>query len=135
MKHLSTIRGTFGLYSIPLKFAQQHVPRLLCPPACTHDPCQEPVIILVVSQRGRRGRRKGTGYFRDAQEFLAIMAGIMEGLKDYDIEQIAAHMRRNNLKTGSDNLDSIVRMLKRHAKNYGVDLPALFAAIHHSNPS
>jgi hypothetical protein len=135
MKHVSTINGTFDLCSIPLKFAQQHVPRLLCPPNCTHAPCQEPVVLLVVSRRSRRGRRKGTGNFRDVQDFLATMVSIMEHMNDYDIEQIAAYMRRKNLKTNSDNLDSIVRILKRHAKKYGVDLPALFASIHHSNPS
>jgi hypothetical protein len=65
MKHISTIHGTFDLCAIPLKFAQQHIPQILCPPDCTHDPCQEPVVLLIVSRTSRRRRgRRGT-YTRD----------------------------------------------------------------------
>jgi hypothetical protein len=31
-----------------------HIPQVLCPQGCTHDPCQPPVVsILVVAPRGR----------------------------------------------------------------------------------
>jgi hypothetical protein len=130
MKHVSTIHGTFDLCSIPLKFAQQHVPYLLCPLDCTHDPCQDSVILLVVSRGSRRGRRKGTGKFRDVQDFVATMVEIMEEMRHYDIAEIAAYMRRKQLRTTSDNIDSIVRMLYRHAQHWGVDLPALFQSLH-----
>jgi transposase len=36
------------------------IPHLLCPPDCTHDPCQEPVVTIVVLQRSRRGRPRGS---------------------------------------------------------------------------
>jgi hypothetical protein len=45
-------------YTLDLAFVQRHVPRLLCPQHCTHNPCLPPVVtILVVDPRGR-GRPK-----------------------------------------------------------------------------
>jgi hypothetical protein len=41
-------------YYLDLQFVLDHIPRVLCPRGCTHDPCQPPVVaILVVDPRGR----------------------------------------------------------------------------------
>jgi hypothetical protein len=41
-------------YYLDLKFVLDHVPQVLGPQGCTHDPCQPPVVpILVVDPRGR----------------------------------------------------------------------------------
>jgi hypothetical protein len=45
-------------YALDLGFVQRHVPRLLCPHECTHNPCLPPVVyLLFVDPRGR-GRPK-----------------------------------------------------------------------------
>jgi hypothetical protein len=45
-------------YTLSLDFVQRFAPQLLCPPDCSHNPCQPPVIwVLVVDPRGR-GRPK-----------------------------------------------------------------------------
>jgi hypothetical protein len=80
----------------------------------------------------RRGRYKGSGAFRDAEEFCTVIGEIMKTMNEYDIEEVAAYMRRKNLKTQSDNLDSIVRMLYRYAKTYHVNLRDLFTFVHRS---
>jgi hypothetical protein len=77
------------------------------------------------------GRREGTRNFRDAEEFCTTMVEIMKKMNEYNIEEIAAYMRREGLKTKSDNLDSIVRILYRHAKTFRVNLPHLFTLVHH----
>jgi hypothetical protein len=59
MKDVHPVQGSFLLWSMPLKLAQM-IPHLLCPPDCTHDPCQEPVVTIVVLQRSRRGRPRGS---------------------------------------------------------------------------
>jgi hypothetical protein len=41
-------------YYLDLKFVLDHVPHVLCPQGCSHNPCQPPVVpILVVDPRGR----------------------------------------------------------------------------------
>lgn len=41
-------------YYLDFQFVLDHVPHVLCPQGCTHDPCQAPVVpILVVDPRGR----------------------------------------------------------------------------------
>jgi hypothetical protein len=40
-------------YTLDLAFVQRHIPRVLCPPACTHNPCLPPVVyLLFVDPRG-----------------------------------------------------------------------------------
>jgi hypothetical protein len=43
-------------YALDLAFVQWHMPRLLCPQDCTHDPCLPPVIHLLVADPRGRGR-------------------------------------------------------------------------------
>jgi hypothetical protein len=56
-------------YYLDLKFVLDHVPHVLCPQGCSHNPCQPPVVpILVVDPRGR-GRPRLTN--DDAKLILA----------------------------------------------------------------
>lgn len=45
-------------YALDLAFVQQHIPRVLCPQACTHDPCLPPVVYLLFADPRGRGRPK-----------------------------------------------------------------------------
>jgi hypothetical protein len=63
-------------YTVSLDFAQQHVPHLLCPPNCSHNPCQPPVIyLLLVDPRGR-----GRPRFIDA-EVKVILAEAIQAVQ------------------------------------------------------
>jgi hypothetical protein len=43
-------------YTLDLAFVQRHIPQLLCPHNCTHNPCLPPVVYLLVADPRGRGR-------------------------------------------------------------------------------
>jgi hypothetical protein len=47
-------------YTLDLAFVQRHIPQVLCPPNCTHNPCLPPVVYLLVADPRGRGRPRIT---------------------------------------------------------------------------
>jgi hypothetical protein len=47
-------------YTLDLAFVQRHIPLVLCPPNCTHNPCLPPVVYLLFADPRGRGRPRIT---------------------------------------------------------------------------